>query len=77
MATGLRMQSELSPAAWPVDEPSNDQSGKSLGLPLVTGFWMTLVLERISLKTVPCRRRWWRWWWWWWFGVGSCGGGGG
>jgi len=47
------MQSELFPSAWPVDEPSKDQSGKSRGLPLVTGFWMTLVLERISLKTVP------------------------
>ena len=57
------MQSELLPSAWPVDEPSKDQSGKSLGLPLVTGFWMTLVLERISLKTVPCG-----------FVLGGCGG---
>ena len=53
MATGFRMQSELFPSACPVDEPSKDQSGKSLGFPEVTGFWMTLVLERISLKTAP------------------------
>ncbi len=38
-ATGshFRMQSELLPSAWPVDEPSKDQSGKSLGSNVVTG----------------------------------------
>ena len=53
----LRMQSELLPSAWPVEEPSKDQSGNSLGLPLVTGFWRTFVFERISLKTAPCEGR--------------------
>jgi hypothetical protein len=116
-----RMQSELLPSAWPVEEPSKDHWGKSCrqgeggkpwrivgrqdmsgvpasqrgrsngttgggrlvlstlgrrgplappqparanqpvclasGLKLVTGFWMTLVLERISLKTAPCNGR--------------------
>ena len=50
----LRMQSELLPSAWPVEEPSKDQSGKSLGFMLVMGSGMTFVLERISLKTAPC-----------------------
>lgn len=48
------MQSELLPSAWPVEEPSNDQSGNSLGSKLVMGFWITFVLERISLNTTPC-----------------------
>ena len=51
------MQSELFPSAWPVEEPSKDQSGKSLGSKEVIGFWMTFVFERISLKTVPCNMR--------------------
>ena len=53
--THFRMQSELLPSAWPVDEPSKDQSGKSLGSKVVTGCWMTFVFERISLKTTPCQ----------------------
>ena len=48
------MQSELLPSACPVEEPSNDQSGKSLGSPDVTGVVMHLVLLRISLKLTPC-----------------------
>lgn len=34
----LRMQSELLPSAWPVDDPSKDQSGNSFGSMLVIGF---------------------------------------
>ena len=34
----LRMQSELLPSAWPVEDPSKDQSGNSLGSMLVMGF---------------------------------------
>ncbi len=34
----LRMQSELLPSAWPVEDPSKDQSGNSLGSMLVIGF---------------------------------------
>ena len=49
------MQSELLPSAWPVEDPSKDQSGNSLGSMLVMGSWMTLVLERISLNNIPCR----------------------
>ena len=30
MAFGLRMTSESSPGAWPVDDPSKFQSGRSL-----------------------------------------------
>ena len=53
--THRRMQSDLRPSAWPVEEPSKDQSGKSAGFMLVTGFCSTLVLLRISLNTAPCR----------------------
>lgn len=33
--------------------PPQDRQPLALGLKLVTGFWMTLVLERISLNTAP------------------------
>ena len=33
-------------------EPSKDHSGKSVE-PILIGFWMTLVFERISLKRTP------------------------
>jgi hypothetical protein len=48
--THLRIQSELLPSAWPVDEPSKDQFGNSEGSIEVTAFGITFVLERISLN---------------------------
>ena len=50
----LRMQSEKLPSAWPVEDPSKDQSEKSLGSIDVMGLGMTFVLDRISLKEMPC-----------------------
>merc|ERR1711904_226682 len=47
--TGFRRQSESSPSAWPVLDPSKDHMGKAV-LPAGMGFWVTLVLDLISLK---------------------------
>ncbi len=44
---------ELFPSAWPVEDPSKDHEGKSAAFIEVMGFGMHLVLDLISLKTIP------------------------
>jgi hypothetical protein len=55
IATGRRLTSELSPGAWPVDEPSKFHSGRSASLILPSSGTFRIVCECDYVSEFPNR----------------------